>query len=276
MLFTPSLLKKWWTDIDYIKEINMKNSRRVFIKKAGLTGVAALSMNQLSSSPDQNSDMKQTTTKKGLSILFQGDSITDGNRTRDNDWNHIMGHGYAYLISSRMWYKYPEGNLQFFNRGISGNKITDLEARWQKDALDLQPNIISIMVGINDVNSVVDGKDPQSIQTFKDSYKRILDRTKKDLPNSGIVLCEPFLLPLGRVDNKPKIWQEETLKRQEVVRDLVKTYDTTFVELQKPFIEKCKEAPAEYWIWDGIHPMPAGHELIAQLWMKSTKKLIFG
>lgn len=64
-----------------------------------------------------------------FTFLFQGDSITDGNRTRNNDWNHVMGHGYQYIIASRLWYDFPEKGFHFFNRGISGNKVSDLALR---------------------------------------------------------------------------------------------------------------------------------------------------
>lgn len=250
----------------------MDKTRRTFIKKTSL-GSLALGTSCISTSAFaiQKHNKEKN---KGLTILFQGDSITDGNRTRNEDWNHIMGHGYAYLIASKLWYQFTQENLHFINRGISGNTINDLENRWQKDTLNLQPDVLSILVGINDVNTVVDGKNPQSIETFKDTYSRLLEKTKKELPKTKIILMEPFLLPLGRVDNKPEVWKEETQKRSEVVRELVNTFDTGFVALQQPFIEKCKVAPPEYWIWDGIHPMPAGHELIAQLWLEEAKKFL--
>lgn len=252
----------------------MKNSRRDFIKKVGVTSLATLVAKDVFSTSNTLEKPQGFNKTKGLTILFQGDSITDGNRTRDYDWNHVMGHGYAYLIASRLWFDYPEENLQFFNRGISGNTVTDLDNRWQEDTLDLKPDIVSILVGINDVNFIVDGSLKQTIEEFENSYRKILDRTKKELPDSKIILCEPFILPLGRVDNKPEVWEVETKNRREVVLKLAKEYDTCFVELQKPFIDKCKVAPAKYWIWDGIHPMPAGHELIAQQWLTEAKKII--
>lgn len=88
-------------------------------------------------------------TDPGLTILFQGDSITDGNRSRNNDWNHVMGHGYQYIIASRLWYEFPQKGYHFFNRGISGNKVTDLAARWQQDTIDLKPDLLSILIGVN-------------------------------------------------------------------------------------------------------------------------------
>jgi lysophospholipase L1-like esterase len=254
----------------------MENSRREFIKKVGLTGIVAMNLPEVLNASSPVEPTRGFAKEKGFTFLFQGDSITDGNRTRDNDWNHIMGHGYAYLIASRLWYDHTDKNLMFYNRGISGNRVRDLDSRWQQDAIDLKPDVISILVGVNDVLGVVKNNNPESAQQFEDLYKRILDKTRKDLPNTLIVLCEPFILPLGWVNEKTEIWNEETLKRQLIVRKLSESYQTSFVELQAPFTKACQKAPSNYWIWDGVHPMPAGHELIARLWISEAgKKLPF-
>ena len=258
----------------------MITSRRRFIKTVGIIGLAAISLpNILSASnllePSENEDKgTEDKTTKGLTVLFQGDSITDGNRSRDKDWNHVMGHGYGCLIASRLWYDYPHRNLMFYNRGVSGNRIKDLEARWQKDALDLKPDVISILVGVNDVNAIINNAGPESIEQFEETYKRILDKTKEALPHTQIVLCEPFIFQLGHVNVKTEIWQTEIRKQQATVRQLAKTYHAIFVEMQEPFNNACKKAPASYWIWDGIHPMPAGHELMARLWINEVKKIL--
>lgn len=253
------------------------NSRRDFLKKAGIASVAALTVPQLfTESQAQESVKSKSESKKGLTILFQGDSITDGNRTRDNDWNHIMGHGYACLIASRLWYDYTDAGLMFINRGISGNRVSDLDKRWQQDTLDLKPDVVSILIGVNDVISVVENWNPDPIDVYEATFKKILDRTREALPNSLIVLCEPFTLPLGWATKKPELWQDEIKKRQELARKLAKVYKTEFVELQEPFNKACEKAPANYWIWDGVHPMPAGHELIAREWINTVKgKLSF-
>lgn len=116
------------------------NQRRDFLKNVTVLGaVAALAPQFLNARPVYEVE----TNKNGnnFTFLFQGDSITDGNRTRDNDWNHVMGHGYQYIIASKLWYDFPKNGFHFFNRGISGNKVTDLTARWQKDTLDLKPDL---------------------------------------------------------------------------------------------------------------------------------------
>jgi len=191
----------------------METSRRDFIRTLGMSGLAAMKLPNILSAPNAIEGSQDSGKSKGVTFLFQGDSITDGNRTRDNDWNHIMGHGYAYLIASRLWYDYTDKDLMFYNRGISGNRVRDLDARWQQDTLDLKPDELSILIGVNDVLSIIKNTNPDTMQTFEETYKRILDKTKDALPNTLVVLCEPFILPLGWVNEKTEIWQTEILKR---------------------------------------------------------------
>jgi len=254
----------------------MENTRRLFIKKAGVAGMVATPFPAMASAIYPAPTVQSSTSEKGPVVLFQGDSITDGNRTRDNDWNHVMGHGYACLAASRLWYDYPEQKLSFYNRGISGNRIGDLEKRWQQDTLDLKPDVVSILIGVNDVLAIVNNNHPEPAAQFADSYKRVLDKTLTALPNVTIVLCEPFILPLGWVNHRKEVWLEEIAQQQQMVRELAASYKTLFVSLQEPFQKACEIAPADYWIWDGVHPMPAGHELIARLWIKEvSRKLTF-
>lgn len=252
----------------------MKQSRRKFLKNATFSSLAVTSALAGFSQPAPAPQIPNSTTSfPKKTILFQGDSITDGKRSRNNDWNHVLGHGYAYLIASRLWYDNTDKELMFYNRGLSGNRVKDLEARWQQDAIELKPDILSILIGVNDVFAIIENKEPDTFEHYETSFRNILDCTKEALPNTRIVLCEPFILPLGRVNKSTEIWQSEIKKRQELVKTLSESYNTLFVSLQKPFIEACKKAPANYWIWDGIHPMPAGHELIARLWIEEIKKV---
>ncbi|CAN5448713.1 SGNH/GDSL hydrolase family protein [soil metagenome] len=208
----------------------------------------------------------------GTTFLFQGDSITDGNRTRNNDWNHVMGHGFAYLIASRVWYDFPAKQFHFFNRGISGNKINDLAERWQPDTLDLKPAVLSILVGINDLDTFINGNSEYTKEKYEEGYRALLQRTKTTLPNVQLVLCEPFILPVGRIKDKWDLYSNEIKSRQEIVKRLAAEFNAIFVPCQSAFDKALQKAPAEYWIWDGIHPMPAGHELMAREWIKIVGK----
>jgi lysophospholipase L1-like esterase len=213
--------------------------------------------------------------KTGTIILFQGDSITDGNRGRTTDPNHIMGHGYAFSIASRVGADFPEKKYQFYNRGISGNKVIDLASRWQTDTLDLKPDILSILVGVNDSSSVVfHSESVVSVQKYEETYQSLLDQTKASFPDIIFVLCEPFILPVGRVKENWDAYHADIIKRQAVVRKLAEQYNAVFVGFQEVFDKACDKATAEYWIWDGVHPTVAGHELMAREWLKQVGKRI--
>ena len=258
----------------------MQLSRRKFIMNTGLTGLTIISAPKILSAINHREHSIKNSKRKGLTFLFQGDSITDGKRSRNKDWNHVMGHGYAYLIASSLWFDYADKELMFYNRGISGNTIQDLNARWQQDTLDLNPDVLSILIGVNDVPRIIENQ--YSIKKWEETYIQVLDRTKKALPNTQIILCEPFILPsndMARIDwtkEKTESYQSVISEMQKIVKQLAEAYNAILIELQQPFLDACKKAPAKYWIWDGVHPMPAGHELIARLWIKEvSKKLDF-
>lgn len=248
--------------------------RREFLRTAFLGSAAAIVSPTISSAEFSQRQKFPEKEETGYTILFQGDSITDGNRTRNTDWNHVMGHGFAYLIASRLWFDNPERKFQFFNRGVSGNKITDLAARWQADTIDLKPDLINILAGINDTEAAVKGNKEQTLKQFESDYRTLLERTKKELPEIQIVLGIPFILPVGRVKDKLEIYQNELKPRQEIVRKLAKEFSAIEIDFQAEFDHALTKAPADYWIWDGIHPMPAGHELMARFWIKEVHRNI--
>ena len=209
--------------------------------------------------------------KKPVTILFQGDSITDGNRGRDDDPNHIMGHGYAFSIASRLGADYPDRNLRFINKGISGNTVLDLSNRWQSEALTFAPDVISILVGVNDVHfKLKENKTPS--YDFEDTYRKLLNRTRQTLPDVLLVLGEPFILPVGMVKNDNERWSVEMKQQQEAVARLANEFKSVFVNYQRIFSEACSKASADYWIWDGIHPTVAGHELMTRAWIDAVSK----
>jgi len=256
----------------------MKNpkspSRRSFIKQASLIGAAALALpTSLRGYPlpaDENAG-------DNFTFLFQGDSITDGNRSRDMDWNHVLGHGYAYLIAARLWYEFPRKGFHFFNRGISGNTVTDLAARWDNDTIAIKPNLLSILVGVNDIMHAVYGDKNYTVASYEEDYRTLLTRAKTQLPGIELVICEPFILPVGKVKERWDDFQCELTPRQEVTKKLATDFGAIYIPLQGSFNKVAEQySPAEYWLWDGIHPMPNGHELFAREWIKHVgKKLKF-
>jgi lysophospholipase L1-like esterase len=200
-------------------------------------------------------------------ILFQGDSITDGGRQREgNDYNHIMGQDYGYIIAGQIGLQFPDRNLLFINRGISGNTVTALAARWQSDTLNLKPNFLSIIVGINDTLF------GESVDDYEKTYDKLLSDTIAALPSVKIVLGEPFLLPVGNYKNNYSSHLSDVKKRQDVVANLADKYHLPIIHFQKAFDDACQLAPADHWSWDGVHPTYAGHALMAREWLLTVNQ----
>jgi len=197
--------------------------------------------------------------KENSIILFQGDSITDCSRDR---WDpDSLGDGYVNLITEVLADRYSKSNLKFINRGISGDKIGDLQLRWDADCIGLKPDMLSILIGVNDTLIT-------PAELFEEEYRMLLKRTT-EARNSKIILCEPFLL-LGdtnayRDDLNPKI---------EIVHKLSEEFSTLLLPLDKIFRESCSLNPPEYWAPDGVHPTPAGHSLIAKSWVEYVEKIL--
>ncbi len=208
---------------------------------------------------------------KGSRLLFQGDSITDMKWGRNQaDRNHYLGHSYVFLIAGRLGMNMPDANLEFFNRGISGNKVSDLKARWQKDAIDMKPDLLSILVGTNDV--AMKFRHPNKKVTpdaFQRDYRYILETSLNANPKLRLVLLDPFVLQSGRLKNQQaySTRRKETDKMREVVAKLAMDYKAAHLHTQDLFDQAARATSPENWIWDGIHPLPQGHELIARHWL---------
>ena len=201
---------------------------------------------------------------KGSRLLFLGDSITDMKWGRnERDRNHYLGHSYVYLIASRLGVDMPEAQLEFFNRGISGHKVSDLKARWQKDAIDMKPDLLTILIGVNDVSR------GGTLKQWEADYRFILDASRKAKADLPVVLLDPFVLRSGRLKNEAawKEWRGNVDKYCGIVAQLAEDYDATHVKTQEVFDAAAKAASPEQWIWDGVHPLPQGHELIARNWL---------
>lgn len=201
------------------------------------------------------------TLKKGMRILFQGDSITDCKRAVPEVSD--MGCGYACMVSAFLESEYPEMTLSFLNRGISGNRVRDLEKRWDADCIALKPDVVSILIGVNDTWRRYDCNDATSVEEFRDSYARILERVRKEL-DAVLILCEPFLLPFSP---EKRTWREDLNPKIDVVRDLASEYEALYVPFDGAFAAANAKASPEYWTRDGIHPTSAGHALLARTWL---------
>lgn len=205
----------------------------------------------------------------GNRILFQGDSITDGGRNRnDSDPFNHLGSSYALLIAAQYGAAYPERKLEFFNRGVSGNKIPDLLSRWDKDTIDLKPTVVSILIGVNDIWHPLNGNQEVSVEKFEAGYDKLLAQTQAALPGVKIILLEPFITPGRATSPKWEVWQEHLKKFQAAVARLGQKYNAPVVKLQAAFDQACQQAPAAYWVYDGVHPTGAGNQLIANEWVR--------
>jgi lysophospholipase L1-like esterase len=201
-------------------------------------------------------------------VLFQGDSITDTGRNRhlsEPNQQPAMGHGYAYLTMARLLARQPQHKLRVFNRGISGNRVPDLHERWQSDCLALKPDVLSILIGVNDWWHQLDGRYRASVEQYESGYRELVQRTLSALPGLTLVLCEPFVLRCGVVDQR---WFPELDRRREAARRVAESAGALFVELQGVFDRAVAAGTApDYWAADGVHPTPQGHQLISDAWL---------
>lgn len=207
--------------------------------------------------------------KKGSRLLFIGDSITDMNRGRnERDRNHYLGHSFVFMIAGRLGMDQPHAQLDFYNRGISGNTVAQLKARWQKDAIDMRPDLLTILIGTNDVGKKV------KPQAFENDYRAILSASRKANPKLKIVLLDPFILQSGGLKNE-QVWKARrsaTDQLRTIVAKLAKEFDAVHIKTQDLFDSAAKSSSPDYWMWDGIHPLPQGHELMARQWIKALSK----
>jgi len=198
-------------------------------------------------------------------ILFQGDSITDGNRGRGADLNHVHGHGFVYLLAARIGAGAPGQNATFLNRGVSGHTVLDLAKRWPKDTLELKPDVLSVLIGVNDSSKGV------APEVFERTYDELLTAACAANPKLRLVLCEPFLGAAGSAIDKSPGRRERLALLVPVVRLLAAKHGATLIDFQKIFDEAQRRAPSSYWIWDGVHPTTAGHQLMADEWERVVR-----
>lgn len=199
-------------------------------------------------------------------ILFQGDSITDCGRGEG------MGTGYPLLVSASLGFDFPD-KYDFINRGISGNRVVDVYARIKADIINLKPDVMSILIGINDVWHEFSRENGVDAEKFYKIYSMLIEEVKEALPDIKIMILEPFVLPGESNEGRYEEWRPEVIKRAEKAKLIAEKYNLPFITLQDKFDEACKTAPAEYWLGDGVHPTQMGHELIKREWIKMFNTL---
>lgn len=209
-----------------------------------------------------------------FTILFQGDSITDCGRATCGGAgynNNGLGPGYPGMIASRLLCDRPDVDWIFYNRGISGNRIVDLYARWKIDGLNLKPDLISILIGVNDTWHTYGSNNGVEVERAERIYRELLQWTKQVLPDVKLVLMEPFYFD---VNTFPPEGVEDVAKRGAFTKKLAEEFGAVFLPCQSILNEKLKLAEPKYWLWDGVHPTPAGQQVLTDAWLEAAKDLL--
>lgn len=254
----------------------MNFSRRKFISRSAIGTVALASIPTIVSASiapaNKKKSNKYSLFEKGNTVLFQGDSITDAGREKDNELpnnSRSFGSGYAFLAASALMKDLAELNLTLYNRGISGNKVYQLADRWQKDCIELKPNVLSILIGVNDYWHKRNGNYDGTVEVYENDFRALLQRTQKELPDVKLVICQPFyVLNTSAVD---ETWVKPMKEYQTAAKKIAKEFDAIWVPFQEVFDEAVKYAPATYWTGDGVHPSMAGAQLMAEAWLRAVE-----
>ncbi|MCQ2378730.1 MAG: SGNH/GDSL hydrolase family protein [Victivallaceae bacterium] len=210
-------------------------------------------------------------------ILFQGDSITDVERDRNTPaLPYALGSGYPVLVASRLAADRPEKKYEFVNRGISGNRVVDLYGRWKVDALNLKPDLISILIGVNDSWHEAEHSNGVELDRYEEIYRMLLTWTCDVLPETKLVLLEPFIVNYTASAGWDPRYVAEVPARAKIVAKLAAEFNAVFIPLQKKIDDAVAAAGGDIGsiLRDGVHPAPAGHQLIADAWIEATREIL--
>lgn len=251
-------------------------NRRDFIKSLAV-GAAALSVPQLLTAKEgaKKRTKKAIELKQGARILFQGDSITDAGRNKSAEVASransadSLGRGYAVLAAAKTLKEFASLEPKIYNRGISGNKVFQLQDRWQSECLDLKPDVLSILIGVNDFWHTYNKKYDGTIEIYENDYRKLLTETMQALPDVRLIIGEPFAI--NGVNAVTDQWFPAFDAYRAVAHKLAVEFDAVFIPYQSIFDKACEEAPKSWWTGDGVHPTLAGAELMANAWFEALK-----
>lgn len=248
------------------------NSRRKFIKQTVLGATAAALIPDILAAAPAPKNGSSISVKDEATILFQGDSITDAGRKKDDktfNTASALGSGYAMIAAASLLNQYPSKDLKIYNKGISGNKVYQLAERWDAEAMDIKPDVLSILVGVNDYWHMLKHGYTGTLKTYKDDYTALLQRTKDKLPDVKLIIGEPFAVnKIKAVDDS---WFPAFNDYRQAAKDIADQFGAYFIPYQSIFDEAQKKAPGVYWTGDGVHPSLAGAQLMAAAWLKAVK-----
>lgn len=247
-------------------------SRRTFLRMGAFTSFTVSVLPDLISRANKHLiPTNDSHLSKGQTILFQGDSITDAGRGRGNYYandGYGMGLGYVHQIAAELLGHFPEKDYRIYNRGISGHKVFQLAARWEDDCLQLKPDVLSLLIGVNDYWHTMTHNYQGTAATFENDLRALITRTQKSLPDIRLIICEPFAVEGGTALNDQ--WGAFDAYRQSV-KEISKAFNATFIPFHRIFKEALKLAPVEYWCPDGVHPSMAGSYLMKEAWLAAYK-----
>lgn len=208
-------------------------------------------------------------------ILFQGDSITDCGRNREDIAN--LGGGYPKLVGASLGCDFPN-DYRFVNKGVSGNKIVDVYARIKSDIINIKPDYMSLLIGVNDVWHEIAVQSGVDIKKYEKIYTMLLEEIFEVLPNIKIMILEPFVIKGSATENTevmPDKWERFCRVKEyaKVARKVADRFGLVFVPLQDRFDAACERSDNAHWSRDGVHPTDFGHELIARAWLEAFENI---
>ena len=252
----------------------MSVTRRNFMKTLTV-GAAAISLPDIVKAATLSTAGvgKKITLKKGDTILFQGDSITDAGRKRDQTGANepdALGGGYSFLATAHLLHKYAANDLKIYNRGVSGDKVFQLRDRWEEECIALKPDVLSVLVGVNDFWHTLIHDYKGTAQTYEDDFTSLLEYTKQKLPNVKLIIGEPFnVVGIGAADES---WVRPFSEYRAAAKRVADAFGAIFIPYQQIFNEAAKVAPGKYWTNDGVHPTLAGAQLMTEAWLQAIEK----
>ncbi|WP_257667691.1 SGNH/GDSL hydrolase family protein [Parapedobacter tibetensis] len=251
----------------------MDKSRRTFIGHSLMGAALAVSIPSIvSAATKRGAAAAKIKIEPNDVILFQGDSITDAGRDKENQApnnNRALGNGYAFLAAADLLHQHAAKQLSIFNKGISGNKVHQLDERWDEDCIRIKPNILSILIGVNDYWHMFNGKYDGTIQVYRDDYRKLLDRTLTAFPHVKLVIGEPFAV--NNVKAVTDAWFPAFDEYRHTALEIANEYKAAFIPYQRVFNEASKHVSPAYWTTDGVHTTLAGAKLMAEAWLRVVK-----
>ena len=250
---------------------NSSSSRRRFLRQSVLSTAALIGLPELVRAANAGQRLELPAQDGGV-ILFQGDSITDAGRRRDRYYANDpggMGNGYVQHIVTQLLGRFPERNYQCYNRGISGNKVYQLANRWEEDCLQLRPDALSLLIGVNDFWHTLSSGYAGTVEVYERDLRALLDRTREALPTVRLILGEPFAVAGGTaIDER---WYPAFNDYRAAAARVAEDYEAVFVPYQAVFDKALEMAPVDYWCPDGVHPSLAGAYLMAEAWLAALE-----